>query len=233
MVFSTKVSTKPREAKLSTMAPRLLGAVIGLALIMTSAACSLGYGAGAYGIRGAGNVRVSPPTEVTNTPRAEQVEISGSPGLRIEDDRVLFEWTVSPQFLLVRITNKSSRQDPGAESLVVQLESAEFVDPEGRTYDLSPVHWLKKNPSNVIPPGKGRVYSFFPTEYEQERRALFGGPVPNFVAESPEGIQAAYAEHVGKQFRIRLPVQMNGISYEYDFTVTVSKIRPVIVRDIF
>ena len=214
------------------MVVRVCGVVACLFLVMTSVACPLGYRAGAYGIRSAGITRTPPPADVMYAPSAQEVEVSGSPALRVEDDRAIFEWNVTPVFLAVRITNKSSRRDPSSESLVVLLDSAEFVDPGGGTHGLVPVSWVR-NPPHVIAPGQRRVYRVFPADYGEERRALFGGPIPNLTVESPEGIRDLYREHVGKNFRIRLSVQVGEITYAYEFAMTVSEIHPYLARAIF
>lgn len=85
----------------------------------------------------------------------------------------------------------------------------------------------------MIPPDETRIYFLFPADFLPEHRALFGGPIPGRVANSPEEIRDLYSKHVGENFRFRLPVQVGDAVYTYEFAMTVSEIYPYLARESF
>lgn len=209
---------------------RGLRALALLTAVMTTAGCAIGFMA-QYEIRGVAVVQAPEPSFQIESLSAEAEQVSGDPSLRVEDVRVRFEWSMAPTRLDLRVTNRSRTKGDDSESLIVLLEAAKFVDGDGRSHDLAPIY--RNYPSNVIAPGKHRVFSMFPADYRAARRALFEGPRPYFIADTPETIQQCYREHVGHRFRILLPIQVGESVFEYGFELTVSDIKPYLVREVF
>ena len=203
-------------------AVRVLAAFAALLLVVTASACAIGYRA-QYEIRSAGVARTPSPADSTYLPSVEQIELEGGPVLRVEDDRAVFEWAISPDRLSFRITNT------GSELLTVLMDSVNFIDPDGEAHRVGPIFTSPDMP-RVIPPGKREAYWVFPSDYAKKHLALFPGPVRHRVAETAEQIVDEYEDHLGKTFRIHVPVRVGEVRYEYEFAMVVSEIRPFIKR---
>ena len=191
-----------------------------------------------YVIDGTGVDR-TPPNVVEGVRYRSLVEdgdISGWPMARAEDDLAVFEWRVTDSAIFLLVTNKTNEGDRTPKRLTLQLERAEYVDPDGGSHDLVPL-WHRNRPR--VAPGKRRTYVFFPRDYSEQHRALFGGPIPGRVVERPDEIVDLYKDHVGNSFRMRVPIRvkeleksrrdLDEVVYEYEFDMTVSKVQPRIV----
>jgi hypothetical protein len=194
-----------------------------------------------YVIHGTAVDRTPPADGVRYRSLVEKGEISGQPVVRFEDDLALFEWWVSDMSIQVRITNKTNEGDRTPKRLTLQLERAEYVDPDRRTHDLVVDHFFWWNrPSRVIKPGRSRGYRLVPADHKTQHRTLFGGPIPWRVVGHPDEILDLYKDHVGKRFRVRLPIRVKELArtvgdldevvYAYEFDMTVSKVRPRVVQ---
>jgi len=190
-----------------------------------------------YVIHGTGVDRTPPVEGVRYRSLVEDGDISGWPVVRVEDDLAVFEWRVSDMSIQVWVTNKTNEGDRTPKRLTLQLERAEYVDPDGGVHDVVPLSWHKNRPR--VAPGKTRKYGFLPRDYREQHRAIFGGPIPGRVVEHPDEILDLYKDHVGNSFRMRLPIRVKELAktlrdldevvYAYEFDMTVSKVQPRIV----